>query len=127
VGLAQTNGEVRQVLGSSLFATVEGEKGMGRGVRSDVQGGEVGGISGPGSRPMCAAMVEGSPGDRQQSGAGRRSRGPRGGGGLVGVIAGQPGEEEIGSGPRRIVMFHNYSKISNRLELIRPKDDLQEF
>jgi hypothetical protein len=43
VGLAQTNGEVRQVLGSSLFATVEGERGMGRGVRSDVQGGEVGG------------------------------------------------------------------------------------
>jgi hypothetical protein len=32
------------------------------------------------------------------------------GGGPVGVITGQPGEEEIGPGPRRIVLFHNSSK-----------------
>jgi hypothetical protein len=40
---------------------------------------------------------------------------------------GWPGGEESESGPRRIVMFLNYSKISNRLKLIRSKDGIPEF
>jgi hypothetical protein len=37
------------------------------------------------------------------------------------------GGEENSPGPRRIVSFHNYSKISSRLELIRSKDGLSKL
>jgi hypothetical protein len=43
------------------------------------------------------------------------------------VDAGRPGKKGNESGPRRIVTFSIYWKISKRTELIRSKDFLSDF